>query len=457
MSKKRWISTVCLIMAIVMLAACSSGGGGTPSPSESPKGQASTGNGSSDGKQVKIKFHADGISFKQEDLAPIIDKFQELNPGILVEFVPLNEASAADNVKKIDLLAASNEQLDAILLPDARSYSQRAANGLLEPLDELMKAEGLVYNDEYKIDTAIEGKYYGLPGSFSQWFVILNKEHLDEAKLEVPKDWTWDEYLAYAKAMTKGDGPNKRYGTYFHTWIDYFVLGLWNQPTQGDLVLADHTVNVDHPGVKKSLEIRYQAEHVDKSVTPYPEIISQKLSYRPLYFNGQASMLPIGSWMIGEAGGSNEFTANFETVFAPMPKNNKEDPDGYTAMSSNFVGVVSTSKHKEETYKFLRFFTTEGLPMMKKYLSSWKKEDTAAAIDVLIQASKDPSKVDKESLLYTLNASKATTRDIPVAYTEEINKAYMEQFELMLLGEQNVEESLAKAKEQIEKVVANNK
>lgn len=444
-------------MAIVIIAGCSSNGGGTPQASNSPKGQSSTGNGDTNDKQVTIKFHADGISFKNEDLAPIIEKFQELNPGILVEFIPLNEASAADNVKKIDLLAASNEQLDAILLPDARSYSQRAANGLLEPLDDLMKAEGLVYDDEYKIDTLVEGKYYGLPGTFSQWFVILNKNHLDEAKLEVPTDWTWDDYLAYAKAMTQGEGPSKRYGTYFHTWIDYFVLGLWNQPNTNDLVLADHTVNMDHPGVEKSLQIRYQAEHVDQSATPYPEIISQKLSYRPLYFNGQASMMPIGSWMIGEVGGTNEFTADFETVFAPMPKNNKEDENGYTAMSSNFVGVVSTSKHKEEAYKFLRFFTTEGIPMMEKYLSSWKKEDTAAALDVLIQASKDPSKANKESLLYTLNHSKATTREIPVAYTEEINKAYMEQFELMLLGEQTVEESLAKAKEQIEKVVSINK
>jgi len=444
-------------MTIMIMAGCSSNGGKAPSENGSPSGQSSEEKGNTDVKPVTIKFHADGISFKNEDLDPIIQKFQELNPGILVEFVPLNEASAADNVKKIDLLAASNEELDAILLPDARSYSQRAANGLLEPLDNLMNAEGLVYNEEYKIDTSFQGKYYGLPGSFSQWFVIMNKSHLDEAGLKVPTDWTWDDYLSYAKAMTKGEGPSKRYGTYFHTWIDYFLLGLWNQPVKNDLVLADHTVNMDNPGVKKSLEIRYQAEHIDKSATPYPEIISQKLTYRPLYFNGQASMMPIGSWMIGEVGGSDEFKANFETVFAPMPKNNKEDEDGYTAMSANFVGVVSTSKHKEESYKFLRFFTTEGIPMMKKYLSSWKKEDTAAALDVLIQASKDPSKVDKESLLYTLNHSKATTRDIPVAYTEEINKAYMEQFELMLLGEKSVDASLAKAKEQIEKVVSINK
>lgn len=449
MKKKKWAPLASLALAVSLMAGCSSP---ASEPAETPaSGSPKTAD------AVTIKFYADGISFKKEDLDPVIAKFQEKNPGILVEFIPLNEASAADNVKKIDLLSASGEQLDAILLPDDRSYAQRAANGLLEPLNELIEKEGLNYNDEYKVDTSIDGKYYGLPGTFRQYFVMMNKDHLDEAGLEIPKEWTWDEYLEYAKKMTKGEGPTKRYGTYFHNWIDYFLLGLWNQPDKNDLVLADHTVNIDHPGVRKSMEIRVLAEHVDKSATPYADIISQKLSYRPLYFNQQASMMPIGSWMIGEAGGGEEFTANFKTVFAPMPKNNKEDPSGYSFMNANFVGVVSTSKYKEESYKFLRFFTTEGIPMMNKYLSSWKKENTESAIDQLINASKNPEMVDKESLLYTLNNSKSITRQIPVAYTEEVNKAFTTEFELLLLGRQDIDKSLESASKKIKDIVEANK
>jgi multiple sugar transport system substrate-binding protein len=451
MNKAKWSSLVSLGLVVSLAAGCTS----TPETNTNNSAQPSASG--TENKQVKIKFHADGLSFKKEDLDPVIAKFQEKNPNILVEFIPLNEANAADNVKKIDLLSASGEQLDAILLPDDRSYAQRASNGLLEPLNDLMSKEGLKYDEEYKIDTSIDGKIYGLPGTFRQWFVILNKDHLDEAKLPIPKEWTWDEYLEYAKKMTKGEGATKRHGTYFHNWVDYFLLGLWNQPEKNDLVLANHTVNMDHPGVKKSLDIRYQAELVDKSATPYSDIISQKLTYRPLYFNQQASMMPIGSWMIGEVGGGNEFTASFKTVFAPMPKNKKEDPNGYSFMNANYVGVVSTSKHKEEAYKFLRFFTTEGIPMMNKYLSSWKKEDTAAALEGLIKASKNPEMVDRESLLYTLNNSKSITRQMPVAYVEEVNKAYSAEFELMLLGKQDAAKSLANAAEKIKKIVDANK
>lgn len=444
-----------LVLTASLFLGCSSNannGSANGSADDNARGDAK-----SSEEQVTIKFHADGISFKNEDLAPIIAKFEGLNPNIKVEFIPLNEASAADNVKKIDLLSASGEQLDAILLPDDRSYSQRAANGMLEPLDTFMKAEGLSYDEEYKISTEIDGSYYGLPGTFRQWFVIMNKDHLDAANLPVPTDWTWDEYLDYAKQLTQGEGASKRYGTYFHTWIDFFVLGLWNQPTDNDLVLADGTVNMDHPGVRKSMEIRHQAESVDQSATPYADIISQKLSYRPLYFNGQASMMPMGSWMIGEVGGTEEFPASFKTAFAPMPKNNEGDEDGYTYMNANYVGVVSTSKHKEEAYKFLRFFTTEGIPMMKKYLSSWKKEDTAASLEALISASKTPEMVDNESLLYTLNNSRAINRTIPLPYIGEVNNAYLAEFELLLLGDQDIDETLANAKEKIQAIVDANK
>ena len=31
--------------------------------------------------------------------------------------------------------------------------------------------------------------------------VMMNKGHLEEAGLEIPAEWTWDEYREYAKAI----------------------------------------------------------------------------------------------------------------------------------------------------------------------------------------------------------------------------------------------------------------
>ncbi|MEF3303686.1 extracellular solute-binding protein [Paenibacillus sp. GYB003] len=450
MWKKTFAVALTAAVAAGTVAACGSGGDEQKAAQGGDAGGAK-GN-------VTVRFHAQNVTFDKTMMAPVIAKFEEKHPGIKIDFVGMTEPTSDEVTKKIDLLAASGEPLDVFLLADARSYSQRAANGMLEPLDKYIEKEGFKFADEYKTDTKWNGSYYALPGTFNQWFVIMNKNHLDEAGLKVPTvDWTWDDYLDYAKKLTKGEGASKRYGTYYHSWADYFLLGMWNQPGKNDIVWTDKTVNMDHPGVRKSLDIRQRSEMIDKSAIPYADSISQKLTYRPLYFNQNISMMAIGSWMIGEVGGTDQFPATFKTVFAPIPRNEKSDPTGHAMSSSNYLAIASTSKHKEEAYKFMRFFSTEGLAMMQKYTTSWKKEDTGKLLDAIIGATKTPQNVDKESLLYVLNNTKPVTLPPALPYQAEVYKAYQEEVEKMLLGQQDIDKTIAAAKDKLQKLVNANK
>lgn len=453
MWKKRFATITASVLLAGSIAACGSG----DDKSAAPNTNGSAG-GNAANTPVTVRFHAQNATFSKEMMAPIIADFEKKNAGIKIDFVGMTEPTADEVMKKIDLLAASGEALDVFLMADARSYSQRAANGMLEPLDKYIEKDKINFAQEYKTDTKWNDKYYALPGTFSQWFVIMNKDHLDEAGLKVPTvDWTWDDYMEYAKKLTKGEGATKRYGTYYHTWPDYFLLGLWNQPGKNDLVWSDHSLNIDHPGVRKSLEVRQKTEMVEKSAVPYADVISQKLTYRPLYFNKTVSMMAIGSWMIGEVGGTDQFPATFKTVFAPIPRNSKSDPTGHAMSSSNYLAIASTSKHKEEAWKFMRYFSTEGLSMMQKYMTSWKKEDTGKLLDAIIGQTKTPANVDKESLLYVLNNTKAVTLPPALPYQAETYKVYQEEVEKLLLGQQDIDKTIAAAKERLQKVINTNK
>lgn len=451
MWKKRFVTVMTTVVVAGAVAACSSGGDKEPNSASSDGANGAK-------APVTVRFHAQNVTFDKTMMAPVIAKFEEKNPGIKIDYVGMTEPTSDEVTKKIDLLAASGEPLDVFLLADARSYSQRAANGMLEPLNSFIEKEGFKFADEYKTDTLLDGKYYALPGTFTQWFVIMNKNHLDEAGLKVPTvDWTWDDYLDYAKKMTKGEGASKRYGTYYHSWADFFLLGMWNQPGKNDIVWSDGSLNMDHPGVRKSLEIRQRSEMVDKSAIPYADAISQKLAYRPLYFNQNVSMMAMGSWMIGEAGGTDQFPSTFKTVFAPIPRNEKSDPAGHAMSSSNYLAIASTSKHKEEAYKFMRFFSTEGLSIMQKYMTSWKKEDSGKMLDAIIKSTKNPENIDKESLLYVLNNTKPVTLPPALPYQAEVYKVYQEEVEKLLLGQQDIDKSITAAKERLQKLVNANK
>lgn len=446
--KKVWLISMVVVLMFVSMA-CSSGNEGA-----SKAGNSKGNNGGDD--PVTIKFHALGATFPAEEMKPVIAEFEKRNPEIKVDYVPLAEGSPAESMKKIDLLSASGEDLDVVSLV-AGHYEQRASIGLLEPLNPFIKAEGIDYNEEYRADVSIDGTYYALPGAANQWLVIINKKHLDEAGLPVPFDWTWEDFIEYAKAMTKGEGADKRYGAHYHKWPGFYTLALFGQPEHNTIVEEDGTINLDDPAVRQSMEIRYQTEVTDQSATPLAEVISQKLGYRPVFFNEKASMLPMGSWIIGDAGGSEKFPVDFETVFAPIPKNSEDDEIGNSLYETQFLSIISTSKHKEESYKFMRFLSTEGIGMTGNQLSSWKKENTLEVVDKMIGESLRPELVDKESLSKVIQVTKAVSPTSQAPYHAETFKEYKEEFDLMLLGEQDIDTTLENMKKRVEKVVEANK
>ncbi len=454
--RKLTAGLLCGVLAAGLLAGC----GG--------KDDANTGTGGASpdaNKQVTIKFHAFG-SEAQQNWSKVINAFQTKYPNIKVDLVNLSEkGDTQEYAKKLDLAAASNEAMDVIMFSEAGMYAQRVALGMVAPLDDYITKEGYKVPEEYKVDTKLNGKYYALPGKFNPWYVLLNKTHLDEAGLKVPTDWTWDDFRDYAKKLTKGEGATKRYGTYFHGpqgggWLEFTRLAMANQATGGDYLKEDGTSNLDSANFRKSIELRYNMEKVDKSSTPYTDMISQKLNYRPQFFNQAASMIVIGSWMNSEIGGTEQFPLNFNVAVAPFPKNNAGDKETYSMVTTDFYAMANNSKNKDAAYQFIRFATTEGVIAQEKYVPSWSKikdEQLSSIIDTILAGTKNPEKVDKESLKKVLLSAKSTSLVPPTSYNADVYKVINEEYEKMILDKQNVDQMIKNSQERTQKLIDANK
>ncbi|MCU6711152.1 extracellular solute-binding protein [Paenibacillus sp. J5C_2022] len=455
--KKWFIGVLAMVMLVSVAAGCSSvtgNGSDDVNGNGGKEGQSSTGKESEKG-QVTIKLHH-WYNDKQDHWDEVIAAFEEEFPHIRVESVTAGDNNSNEMLKKVDLAAASGDGMDIIMVNNHENYAQRVGLGMFEPLNAYMEKESLNYEEVYKVGTDIEGQYYALPGKFNQFFIMINKDKLDKANLPIPTDWTWDDYLAYAKAMTEGEGASKQYGTYFHSWSDYVKLALFSQPQNSNLVKDDgESSNGDNPLLRKSLEIRHQAQEVDGSATPYMDVITQKLNYRTQYFGQSAAMIMTGSWMVPEAGGTDKIPAEFQTVFAPYPKNNESDKL-YTRVSSDLMAIYAKSKHKDEAYQFIRWYTTEGITMQGKYLPSWKQADMKQVVDTLVNSSKNPEMVHKESLISVLENAIPAPISAPVPFIGEVEKAYLEETDKFLLGEQDIDTTLEQAQEKIEKIIKAN-
>ncbi|MEH7087258.1 extracellular solute-binding protein, partial [Neobacillus drentensis] len=231
--KKLSAMLLCLSLA-VFVAAC--GNGGSKTSDSAAEGTKEAGKEPA-AEQVVLKISTWQTEAKAH-WSQVITEFEKDHPNIKVELDLLNEkGDSVASMQKLDLKAASNDQLDIVELPYT-NYSQRASIGLLEPLDSFIEKEGYKYDDEYLVDTRVDGKIYALPSSMQRWFIIMNKSMLDEAGLPVPTDWTWKDFEDYAKKLTKGEGASKRYGAYLHNWPDYFQLQMMSKPSDNTVLKA---------------------------------------------------------------------------------------------------------------------------------------------------------------------------------------------------------------------------
>ncbi|WNR43029.1 hypothetical protein [Paenibacillus roseipurpureus] len=71
--------------------------------------------------------------------------------------------------------------------------------------------------------------------------------------------------VEYAKKLTKGEGPYKQYGTFFHTWKDYLLLKKYSSPVNQNILTDDGSkFDADNPLLKSSLELLYNMEQVNR-------------------------------------------------------------------------------------------------------------------------------------------------------------------------------------------------
>ncbi|MEC0179156.1 extracellular solute-binding protein [Paenibacillus favisporus] len=461
MKRKRWLTGAAAGMLLIsLLSGCGGSSGGGDS-----EGAASGSGGSSGGQdKVNLRLYTYGTE-EAYNWSKTLKAYEDANPGVTIELVQLSEKGDTQEAsKKLDLEAASSAQMDILMFSDPAGYAQRVALGMAEPLDDYIAKDGYKEETDYKVDTRLNGKVYALPGKFNPWYVLLNKDHLDEAGLSVPTDWTWDQFADYAKKLTKGEGASKRYGTYFHGpqgggWLEFLKLKMENQPENSDFLKADGSSNLDDPNFRATLELRLKMEKEDQSSVPYTDMISQKLNYRTQFFNQSASMIVIGSWMNTEIGGTDKVPLEFNVAVAPFPKNNEGDPTGITPVTTDYVAVAAKSKHKEEAYKFVRWYTTEGQTVQGKNIPAWsqvKSDQVEQIIDTILAGTKTPEKVDKKSLVDTLVASKASAIVPPASYQAEVFKAVNEEYEKLILGNQDIDATVKNSQERVNKIIESN-
>lgn len=191
----------------------------------------------------------------------LVEAFEAENPDIKVKVMDIG---ATDYDTKIPVLLSSGDTSDVITIKSMNIYTSLVEKNQLMPLDDMVKESGIDMAPYQGSDEGIRigDQLYGLPFRNDYYVLYYNKTLFDKAGVEYPKhDMTWDEYRELAKKMTSGEGNDKIYGGYCHTWPgSLYRWGLSEEHSMAD---------GDYAFLKPVYEMFLGMQNEDKSAMDY--------------------------------------------------------------------------------------------------------------------------------------------------------------------------------------------
>jgi multiple sugar transport system substrate-binding protein len=197
--------------------------------------------------------------------------FEESHSEIDVELIHI--PSPSDYRLRLGADFAAADPADIVLI-NYRRYAPFAAKGVLEPLAPYLRGSDVITDSDFFAVATDPFRWRGqlmcIPQNISSLVVYYNKDLFDAAGLDYPEDdWTWDEFLSAAKALTMdvdGDGRVDQYG--LGTEASIFRLAPFVWGNGGELVVLESGLRpirlaLDSRAAREAVEwfVALQTEH----------------------------------------------------------------------------------------------------------------------------------------------------------------------------------------------------
>ncbi len=276
----------------------------------------------------------------------IIEEFEALNPGIKVE--PVVSGYSDYHTKLLTMIAGG--AAPDVMRVDSYYFSDFMKVGALRSIDDLIAKDKIDLDSYYQqgIDECTaNGKLYGLPWSTAALYMFINLDVLEKAGVKMPSnDWTWDDFVAICKAVTKGSGADKTYGFAYEIGTISTILP-WVWANGGDLFSADKSkFTLDQSAAVQA--IQRLADLLKQGYLP-PETVSATADINTrLFVNGKVAMrMGSGAEIL-----STQKVEGVRFEVMPMPNGKIKNT---SVFKSNVVGIATSSKKQEAAWTFLKY------------------------------------------------------------------------------------------------------
>ena len=288
-----------------------------------------------------------------------IRAFEKRNPGVYIEFTPMDWNKLYDNFEDGGV---EDESPDIIPIdPNFLDFN------LLEPLDDYFdKGELEEFKHQVLKSVIYNNQMVAVPTGMSTYTMYLNLEKFNERGITPPIDgnWTYEEFVEILKQLTydsDGDGIIDEYGFISRVGINHY--NIWGIIlSDGGELINPKRIEYNFYGEKaiKGLERIIQLKQKYNVVPDYFGIIDEKDAWEMFYKEQNLAVYATGSWAINDLDKLYKSGDGFNFDVINYPTGDK----GLPVVLNN--GIVSYGVIKKEDpkktkmcVKFLKFLTTD--------------------------------------------------------------------------------------------------
>lgn len=281
-----------------------------------------------------------------------IRDWEEDNPHIKVDF---QHTPYTGYVQKIMTCIAGNVAPD-IICTEVNYFVTFQTNGVLENLSPFIQTDPSFNIQDFFPEVADRftrgTKVYAIPRDTAPFAcVYYNKDLFDQYAVSYPtEDWTWDDMLSKAQALTQRDenGRIKTWGFYGWAWQN-FIYG--NGANLVDDVRNPQECVLDDPLAIEGLQ--FYADLINKyKVMPTPVALSNVgMGVDYMFASGRLAMFLSGIW---ETPSLRNYDFNWDVVM--FPKNNR----GIRRFGTGGSGyaMLKTCENKDAAWEVLKALTS---------------------------------------------------------------------------------------------------
>ena len=281
----------------------------------------------------------------------VVAAFEASQPAIDVQIAHV--PAADDFYAQLATGFAAGLPPDVFLINYRRS-GQFAARGVLESLGPRLAASSSLTEEAFypqPLDAfRLNGELVCLPQNLSSLVVYYNRDLFDAAGVPYPTaGWTWDQFLAAAKTLTKdstGDGITDQYGLGVENSLIRFAPFIWqaggeivddpNQPTR---------LTIDTPEAKAGIQFFIDLSLVHKVVPSEAEVLA--ISDEDRFAAGTTAMLLQSRRVVPTLRTIQTFTWDV----GPLPQQTM----AASILHSDAYCLSAASANKEAAWAFIEF------------------------------------------------------------------------------------------------------